>query len=329
MAIMAQAWGLLTLEDTERQFMGNAGYEDVFGCYYSWDETVQNHDKVQVGDLAVLRDNKTVLGLGWIDEIDKSKGDKPRFRCPHCKSTAFKARKSAKYENKYKCADTKCRKDFPEPLAETLHDITFYRADYSRTWQPLDVDLRTSDIESAYLNNAKMNSIRPLDLQKFREILLSAQSLGETWWIVPETGLPPDIPGGHSMGLTKVRVGQQRFRQSMLFRFKSACAICGPLPGAILDAAHLYPYAATAKHDLEGGLLLRRDLHALFDRMMLLIDPDDGWRVRLDPRLAQYPEIWKFEMQPVKLPPELRPNPKYLRDHAMLARASWGTAGNN
>lgn len=333
---MTKAWSLLTLEDSERQFRGNTGYEDVLGRYYSWDETVRNDDKVQEGDLAVLRNKTHVLGLGWIDRIDKTTGDKKRYRCPHCGSTSFKERTSPRFaDNKYKCANTrKCGKPFAEPVFDpSLKAITFYRADYSRTWQPLDVELMVRDIADAYLNNAKTDAIRELDFPLFRSIVLRAQNLGETWW----TGASwwpdnddedtPDedtaIKGGHKKRSGKVRVGQQQFRQAMLSRFKSSCAICGPLPGAVLDAAHLYEYARNPRHDPKGGLLLRRDLHALFDRQMLLIDPDEGWRVRLDPRLAEFPEVWKFEGQPLKLAPALLPRSVYLQKHAALARASW------
>jgi hypothetical protein len=319
---MSNAWSFLSIDDSNRQFGGNDGYEDVFGCYYSWAGGVQNDDKVEVGDLAVLRDKHFVLGMGWIDEIEKDTGVRPRYSCEYCDRTGFKPRKSPKYKHKYKCGHPACLKEFSNPRKEMLTGITFYRADYSRTWQPLDVGLRVSQIQPAYLNNAAQQSIRPMNISVVQQIVRSAQDLGETWWAVADES-PPEIQGGHSEGITKVRIGQQHFRQAMLSRFKSSCAICGPLPGAILDAAHLYPYATSSKHGPKGGLLLRRDLHALFDRMMLLIDPDDEWRVRLDPRLEAFPEIWRFENQPLKVAPQVRPNPAYLQEHAKLARASW------
>ena len=40
------------------------------------------------------------------------------------------------------------------------------------------------------------------------------------------------------------------------------------------DTAHLYLYSDNPEHDLRGGLMLRCDLHALFDRWLITIDPD-------------------------------------------------------
>ncbi|UQI49694.1 hypothetical protein M1P56_35490 (plasmid) [Streptomyces sp. HU2014] len=48
------AWSFLVVGE-ERQFQGNAGYEDVIEESYSYDSTVGNHRRVSVGDLVVVR----------------------------------------------------------------------------------------------------------------------------------------------------------------------------------------------------------------------------------------------------------------------------------
>lgn len=109
----------------------------------------------------------------------------------------------------------------------------------------------------------------------------------------------------------------------MLARFGEVCAVAGPLPGEMLDAAHLYRYADRPQHRLDGGLLLRRDLHALFDKNLLLIDPDDDWRAWLAPKLQVYPELWGYNGIRVAVGPTVRPNALYLREHAAFTRATW------
>jgi putative restriction endonuclease len=44
---------------------------------------------------------------------------------------------------------------------------------------------------------------------------------------------------------------------------------CWPWP----DAAHVYPYAEGGTHDVTNGLLLRRDIHSLFDRGYVTVTP--------------------------------------------------------
>ena len=42
----------------------------------------------------------------------------------------------------------------------------------------------------------------------------------------------------------------------------------------VLEAAHVKPYATDGPHSLENGLLLRSDMHTLFDRGLLTITPE-------------------------------------------------------
>jgi hypothetical protein len=111
----------------------------------------------------------------------------------------------------------------------------------------------------------------------------------------------------------------------MLDRYGEACALTGPQPPGALEAAHLYLYSENPEHDLKGGLLLRCDLHALFDRWLITIDPDT-WSIQIAPELGLYPDLAKLDGQPVLLPAELRPRPKYVRNHAAIAHAAWSKA---
>lgn len=91
----------------------------------------------------------------------------------------------------------------------------------------------------------------------------------------------------------------------------------------MIEAAHLYRYADRPEHRLDGGLLLRRDLHALFDRFLLSIDPDDEWRVVVAPQLSAFPMVWALNGLALTIEPDRRPNELYLREHAAFCRSSW------
>lgn len=108
----------------------------------------------------------------------------------------------------------------------------------------------------------------------------------------------------------------------MLDRFGEACAFTGPQPPGALQAAHLYLYSANPEHDLRGGLLLRCDLHALFDRWLITVDPST-WSIQISPELKRYPGLADLDGRTVQLPEDLRPRLKYIQEHATLARASW------
>jgi hypothetical protein len=81
--------------------------------------------------------------------------------------------------------------------------------------------------------------------------------------------------GGHTLVLTRARVGQGKFRKDVLKRYGAECAVTGPAPEMVLDAAHLYSYATVGNHLDQGGILLRKDIHRLFDAGALAIDPSN------------------------------------------------------
>jgi hypothetical protein len=87
------------------------------------------------------------------------------------------------------------------------------------------------------------------------------------------TARAEQLAGGHRMATVRVRVGQRNFRRLLLHAFGSVCAFTGPTPPPALEACHLYSYSIRGEHHPHGGLLLRRDVHRLFDSGYLAVDP--------------------------------------------------------
>lgn len=69
------------------------------------------------------------------------------------------------------------------------------------------------------------------------------------------------------------RRGQARFRENVLAAYGGKCAI--PQCDAVdaLEAAHILPFSGPTTDYAANGLLLRADLHTLFDLDLLGIDP--------------------------------------------------------
>jgi hypothetical protein len=79
------------------------------------------------------------------------------------------------------------------------------------------------------------------------------------------------------------RSGQGLFRQALL-RESETCALTGTPVKEVLEAAHIMPYRGIRTNDPDNGLLLRADVHTLFDRGLLRVDPANG-QIRIDPAL--------------------------------------------
>ncbi len=70
------------------------------------------------------------------------------------------------------------------------------------------------------------------------------------------------------------RRGQARFRNALLHAYGGRCAVTGCDFEPALEAAHIIPYAGEGTNHVQNGLLLRSDIHTLFDLGELGIDPD-------------------------------------------------------
>jgi len=70
------------------------------------------------------------------------------------------------------------------------------------------------------------------------------------------------------------RVGQGTFRARLMMAYESRCAVTGEHALPVLEAAHIQEYMGPASNHLQNGLLLRADLHRLFDRGYVTVTSD-------------------------------------------------------
>jgi putative restriction endonuclease len=71
------------------------------------------------------------------------------------------------------------------------------------------------------------------------------------------------------------RLGQGSFRVLVTDAYGRRCAITSERTLPVLEAAHIRPYALQGPHEIKNGMLLRSDLHKLFDGGYLTVDPKD------------------------------------------------------
>ncbi|HCN05110.1 MAG TPA: restriction endonuclease [Bacteroidetes bacterium] len=79
--------------------------------------------------------------------------------------------------------------------------------------------------------------------------------------------------------LRKSRPGQAGFKVGLLDAYGRRCAITGENIVPVLEAAHIQPVHENGTNELSNGLLLRSDMHKLFDDGLIGITPDRTIRV--------------------------------------------------
>lgn len=81
------------------------------------------------------------------------------------------------------------------------------------------------------------------------------------------------------------RRGQRSFREALLKAYSGACAITSCTVTDILEAAHVHPYKGDHTNVVSNGLLLRADVHTLFDLGLIAVE-SQTLIVRVSPSLA-------------------------------------------
>lgn len=102
-----------------------------------------------------------------------------------------------------------------------------------------------------------------------------------------ELDVEPDVVPGPVFGrdrLVRARVGQQAFKGLVLTSYQRQCAITGNHIAPTLQAAHIRPVAQHGLNRVDNGLLLRSDVHTLFDLGYLGINP--RYELQVSPLLA-------------------------------------------
>jgi len=117
------------------------------------------------------------------------------------------------------------------------------------------------------------------------------------------------------------RLGQGLFRIVVTDAYSRRCAITGERTLPVLEAAHIKPYALAKRHEVPNGLLLRSDLHRLFDDGYLTVDPQNRQVVvskRIKEEFDNGKDYYKLEGQVLREPlePWARPSLENLEYHA-------------
>lgn len=116
------------------------------------------------------------------------------------------------------------------------------------------------------------------------------------------------------------RLGQGAFRVVVTEAYSRKCAVTGESTLPVLEAAHIRPYSDDGPHDVRNGLLLRSDMHILYDKGLLTVTPDLRLEVSSHIRkdYVNGKRYYAFQGEGLRtLPTALadHPGPEFLRYH--------------
>lgn len=277
-----RAWSFLTIDGT-RQYGGNAGYLDEPARIYRYDSNVPNHLQVRRGDLVAIRNRSSVLGVARIEEIVTGTGEKERLRCPACGERNIRERPEASPR-------WRCRRGhlFDEPVRQR-ETVTTYEARYGSSFRATP-GLAVEKVAAMVLRPSDQMSIKELDpvalelalggedpaTTRLFETFAGALNLRDDSQQSAE-GDGPSLIQARRRVLREIeaRRGQSAFRRRLIRRYGFGCQVSGCSFQGLVEASHVDPYSANNDNSADNGVLLRSDLHTLFDLGCLGIRPDD------------------------------------------------------
>jgi putative restriction endonuclease len=133
----------------------------------------------------------------------------------------------------------------------------------------------------------------------------------------PSDILPSDMFGLPT--LVKQRIGQGSFRILVTDLYGRRCSVTGERTLPVLEAAHILPVSRGGIHTPENGLLLRSDIHTLFDLGYVTIDPQNRFQVspKLRGEWSNGKVYYDLQGSSVRLPKQgdMRPSREFLERH--------------
>jgi putative restriction endonuclease len=128
-----------------------------------------------------------------------------------------------------------------------------------------------------------------------------------------QTSIQQAAPARQPVGATMLRRiagrrGQAAFRNRLLKKYGNRCVVTGCTITDMLEAAHIKEHSNRGGFGVDNGLLLRCDIHTMFDLNLLCIDPD-SLRVVLR-ESCRIPPYVVYHTRPVNIP---NVNLDYLR----------------
>lgn len=150
----------------------------------------------------------------------------------------------------------------------------------------------------------------------FRECLERAQRPSRNWNV---ERVAEDTPRYGPSIQFRPRLGQGTFRLAVREAYGDACAVTGEHSSPALEAAHIVPYRNGGPHRIDNGLLLRSDVHRLFDRGYVTVTPDLRFKVgeRLREEFSNGRSYYPLDGSSITVPDEsvLRPDRERLEWH--------------
>lgn len=263
---------------------------------YSYETDNRSKKHVAAGDVLFLRDDKRLIAVAQAEDVVVEKSEQLILRCPVCDIGRVEFRK--KGAPSYRCSHGH---QFSTP-AETREATVVHSVHFPHATTKISARIESAELRPFELTNSRHIRLKLADLiglcgyvarrdhtvlpilkswLRNRNIELGDREAdhvdGNALTVVDEQDKP-----FHAI---RVRRGIATFRDKLISRYGARCMISGSSVLSLLEACHVSRYQGPQDNHPANGILLRSDLHTLFDLDLIGINPTD-MAVTVHPVLA-------------------------------------------
>ena len=270
-----------------------------------WSPSAKNFQALEKGELFLFKLRKPrnyIVGAGifaYANKLPWSLAWRVFGRANGAKTAQEMRADIAKYQG----ADANHRIDFTIGCRILTHTCFFREPDWipvPASWSPNIVAYKTYNTGNFEGNQLWKDVNDRLQRQDSSEIVTLSSRYGEPCLYLP-------------------RLGQGAFRVLVTDNYERRCAVTQERTLPALEAAHIRPYGDGGKHEAQNGLLLRSDIHSLFDTGYVTVTPSLNFEVsrRIREEFENGKDYYALHGRPIAAPRRFldHPDPHALAWH--------------
>lgn len=264
-----------------RDGITGAGYRAADG--YCFGDSTPHHRHISVRDVFFIRNSERLLTIAQVESIAVIPTEKSVQQCPTCGTgqMVFRPARSPSH----RCLHGH---GFSQAVMSVRSGLE-YRATFSPDYFDVGPAIETAELRPFETTNSPQLLLRPCDLRGLAQYIaqrdrnagtrlkswLRARPLALRETDADDTDFAQvlDEREHRHFGI-RLRRGRKVFRDELMRVYDQRCMISGCTVAGLLEAAYIPPTAMLKLSNPTNGLLLRSDLHTLFDLNLIGIDPD-------------------------------------------------------
>jgi putative restriction endonuclease len=253
---------------------------------YTYETDDRSKKQIAPNDLLFLRDQTRLLAVARIESVTTEKREQMVAKCPVCGLAKVEVRK--KSDMPYRCFHGH---QFLAPV-EVPQATLIHTAHFDHDCVRIVADIEPAEVRPFELTNSRHVKLKTCDISGMcGYVARRDHTVSPTLksWLRHRTVDLGDRDGDATSPLSfsisdeqerpfhaiRLRRGAAAFRDKLITRYGPRCMISGCSVLALLEACHVGRYQGPDDNHPTNGLLLRSDLHTLFDLDLIGLNPAD------------------------------------------------------